>query len=189
MVDRVKGVDGAGPSDRDHRGAHLAPQHVAVGPGDEPGAVDQGLHLRRHVGEIGRRRQNDAVGLDHLLDAVVGDVAVDDASAVLVLEALAARGAATDGLTGQLDQFRLDAFGLQFRKDLPDQNGGVAVFSGASVECHNLHSMLSLLLRGRWFQTVEAACYPIRSLKARLQPQPGFVACTRHTVADWGHGS
>jgi hypothetical protein len=127
VVERVEGVHGAGPADRHHGRAHLALEHVVVGPGDEAGPVDQGFHLGGHVGEVGGRGEDDAVGGPHLLDAGVDDVVIEDALLILVLEALAAGGAAVDVLACQLDQFRFDAFFLQFGEDPPDQDGRVAV--------------------------------------------------------------
>ena len=60
-------------------------------------------------------------------------------SLVLVLDALAAGGAAADGLARELDQLRFDAFFLKLGKDLPDQDRGVAVLAGTAVECDYLH--------------------------------------------------
>ena len=106
---------------------------------DEAGSVDQGLQFGRYVGKIGGAGQNDAVGLEHLLDALVGDVVVDGTTLVLVLEALGARGATPDGLAGQLDQFGLDSFLLQLGEELSDQNRRVAVLAGAAVEGDDFH--------------------------------------------------
>ena len=63
----------------------------------------------------------------------------DDAPLVLVLEALVAGDAAADRLARELHQLGLDAFLFKLGKDVPDQDGGVAVLAGAAVECDDFH--------------------------------------------------
>ena len=101
--------------------------------------VNEGFQFRGHVGDVRGRGEDDAVALLHPGDAVVGDVVGLGAAAVLLLEAGVAGAAAVDVAAAELDDFRLDAFGLERLEELVDEDARVAVLARASVEGDDSH--------------------------------------------------
>ncbi len=142
MVDGVVGEDGAGSSGDDDGGADFSLKHVAVGPLDKTRAVDEGLQFRRHIGKINGGGKDDCVGVEHFLDAPVGDVVIENACFVFGLEASIAGPAAMNGFAGELDQFRPDSLFFEFLEYVPDEDGRIAVFSRAAIECHDFHEFV-----------------------------------------------
>jgi hypothetical protein len=49
-----------------------------------------------------------------------------------------------DHLIRKLHQFGFDALFFQFAENIFDQDGGIAVPSGAPIECNDLHLMILL---------------------------------------------
>jgi hypothetical protein len=122
-------------------GAHFAPEHAAVGARHHAGAVDQRLDLRRDVGHVGRRAEQHAVGLDHLLDERIAVVLGLAAAPVLIGRALAAGDTAVNLQSVQLDELGFDALGGELGENVVQQDGGVASLAGASVECDDFHGV------------------------------------------------
>ena len=139
VVDRVHHVGrSAAPVDV-HCGADLAGEKVVICPGYESRPVDQGLHLRGHVGKIGRRAQNDRVGFDHFGDNRVYDVRIVGAAPVLRFPAVVAGQAATNLFSANLDQFCLDACLRNGLKHLLQQKFRVPAFARTSVDGNDFH--------------------------------------------------
>ena len=138
-VEGVEGLHGPAAPGRDHARPDLAGEHAAVDQADHARAVDERAHLGGDGGEIGRRAEEDAVGLVHGLDTLVDEVVPDRAAAVLVLGALVAGDAAVHLLAGQFDHLGLDALGLELLEDLVDHQRGIAALAGRAVECDHFH--------------------------------------------------
>ena len=145
MIHGIHGVDRAAPAHRGNRRRHLVLEQTAVGAGHESGPVDQRLHLRRDVGEIRGRRQNDTVGGHHLRHAFVQDILRNHALVVLGPKTTVAGGATPQLASRQLDQLGLDPLFLQLGKNGPDQDGRVPVRPGAPVDCQHFHLSSPLL--------------------------------------------
>jgi hypothetical protein len=143
VVQRIEGVDRAGAAHCDHGRAHLAAEDSSVSHPDHAGAVDQRLDLRRHVGDIGRRAEQDAVRRRHLVDEGVAIVVGLPAVPVLACRARAAGHAAMDLRSGQLHEFGFDAFRFQFAEHVAQQDRGVAVLSRTAVERDYFHVLSS----------------------------------------------
>jgi hypothetical protein len=110
VVDGVERVNCSGPPHRNHGSPHLALQEPAVRHRNESGAVDQGLQFGRYISKVRGRGKNDAVRLAHLSNAVVHDVILDDAPAILCLEAFIASATTVDQIAADLNEFGFDPF-------------------------------------------------------------------------------
>ena len=143
MIQRIEGVNTPGAPHCNHCGPHLVAEHPSIGLRHQAGAVHQRLDLRRYIGNISRRAQQDAVGLLHLFDIRVAHVAALRAAAILSLRAFAARQAAVNLRPAHLDKFRFNAFVFQFLQNVFEQNCRIAALAGTAIEGHNLYMSFS----------------------------------------------
>ena len=109
MVHCVKNVGGPRFSNGYDCSAHLAFKHEIVPSGHKAGSIYEGLHFRADITEIGRRAENDPVGLDHLPYTFIRDIILYGTLLILVFPALVACYAAVDSRSRKLHEFRFDA--------------------------------------------------------------------------------
>ena len=84
------------------------------------------------------RGQQDAVGLDAGGDDVVDAVVLADAAEAAGVQAVVAGHAGVDVGAG-LEHLKFHAGGFHLLTDSVQQEGGIAVFTGASVDSDDLH--------------------------------------------------
>jgi hypothetical protein len=106
-----------------------------------PLAFDQRLHLRRDVCHIGRRTQQNAVRLLHLLDVRVAHIVFLRAATVFFLRTFAARQASVNRCPAHFDQFGPDPFVLQFLHHVAQQNRRISALACAAIQRDNLQSL------------------------------------------------
>ena len=98
--------------------ADLACEHIVVGPANHAGAIYEGAHFGRKSSEVGGGAEDDAVGFVHGHDTVVDEVVVNRTSAVFVfVKHFHAGDTAVHLFAAKLNEFGLDAFGLECRKN------------------------------------------------------------------------
>ena len=144
VIDRVEDVRASTPSRRNHAGADLAAKGPVVCQSDQAGPVEQRLHLRAYVGEVGGRAQDDGIGLDQFLHAVVEDVVFRGTLPVFVFETLETGKASPDVLASDLDELGFPSGGLEGFQYLLKHRFGVTALSGTSIYGYGLHVLFLL---------------------------------------------
>ena len=142
MVHRVKRVRAAAAPDRHHRRADFPAEQPAIGQRHQSGAIQQRLHFRAHVGEIGWRAQDDRIRRNHLLKARVERIVLLATSGILLIEARIAGLAAADGLAADLDELRFPAGGGQRCQHLFQKNFRVPALSRTSIDGNSFHRQI-----------------------------------------------
>jgi hypothetical protein len=142
MVDGVEHMDASRPPCRNYRRSHFPGEEAAVCHRDEARTVDEGLCLCGDIGKVRRRSDQDAVGSNHLFDALVDDVVIKDAPLVLVRKALPACRAPVHLLAPDMDQFSPHPLVFQDPEHLIQQHLGVPSSPWASAECDYTHDHL-----------------------------------------------
>lgn len=142
IIERVEYMDRARPPDSDYGRADLPPVQAAVRAPYHAASLDQRLHTRGYVGEIGRRPEQDSFGRIHFSDAFIDNVLFNGALLVLFLKTLKTPDTPLDLLSRERIDLRLDPLGLQFIEHEVQEDRGVPVLSGAAVECDDFHTVL-----------------------------------------------
>ena len=180
MVHRVKRVRAAAAPDRHHRRADFPPEQPAVGQRHQPGAIQQRLHFRAHVGEISRRAEDDRVRRDHFLKAWVERIVLLAAPGVLLFETGITGLAAADGLAADLDELGFPAGGGQRRQHLFQKNFSVPALSRTSIDGNSFHSQIGKPI---------FRLNPAMSMTNEIETGPRTDARERRRGGDGGEGS
>ena len=142
VVDGIKNSYSTAPSYRHHRSAHLSRKHITVCDGHKPGTIYDRLEFGRHRRKIGGRGQDDPISLVHLAYALVDEVTRHIAHSIQVLETFETGDAPFDFLAGEVDLLCSDPFLFQLIENFLDQDRRVPLFTGASINGHDLHQTL-----------------------------------------------
>src|ERR1017187_926012 len=126
------------PAHRDHSRPHLTAEHAAIGASHHAGAVDKRLDLRRNIGHVGRRTEQNTVRR-HLFDVGVPRIVVLRTPPVFAGRAFAARQAPMDLRTAQLHEFGFNAFLFHFAEHVAKQYRGITAPSRTAVKSDHLH--------------------------------------------------
>ena len=143
MKQRVDGQAGSGASHGNNGIPYRTAEWMAVGIRNKTCPINKCLHLRGEIQEIHRGSENEPICLSHRIDTGIDDIIIDDAVPVPVLEALHAGSTAVDLLPANLHDFCLDPFLLKFRKDMPDQKGGISLIPWTHFECNDVCHLIS----------------------------------------------
>lgn len=140
-IERAEDMGGAGPSHGNYGCSRFPLEHVAVRPGDHAAPLDKGFHVRRHIGEVCWRPEEDSICFDHLFDVFVHLIFFDGASLIFVLETFIARDATLEVLPCQGDELGLDSLPAQLIENRLQEDGRITVSPRASIECNDFHDL------------------------------------------------
>jgi hypothetical protein len=170
-------VNRPGAAHRHHGSAHLAAEEAAVGLGNQAGAVHQGFDLRRDVGHIGRRAEQDAVRLPPSFRS--GHCPCRPfarSGGPSFREHFAAGQAAVNLGPAQFNQFGFDPFVFQFLQHAAQQDGRVSALAGAAVQRNNLDLSATMRFSSAPRLTSPAKCPGGRSALLSQRGRPLALA-------------